>query len=58
MALAALLARACSLTRKPQWIVAWVAEPLSKWGGTSARQKNIEHFRDLNYNCNVTSIKI
>jgi len=27
----------------------WVAEPFSKWGGTSARQKTIESVCDLNW---------
>jgi len=27
----------------------WVAEPFSKWGGTSARQKAIENFCGLNW---------
>jgi len=30
-------------------VYAWVAEPFSKWGATSARQKNIKHFCDLNW---------
>ena len=39
--------------------MAWVAEPFSKWGGTSARWKEIvAKFFDLFRNCDVTSIEI
>jgi len=43
---------------------AWVEEPVSKWGGTSARRKTIEHFCGLNWQLwrhkhwNMTSLHI
>ena len=51
--------RNCSTAENYSVLYAWVEEPFSKWGGTSARWKEIiANFVVWIGNCDVTSIEI